>query len=50
MTVATTRPSGGTPRAAKNITGTVVSRSSSITRGLVSPTYAATTSFRPGAS
>ena len=31
--------------AAKNITGTVVSSSSSITRGLVSPTYAATTSF-----
>ena len=32
------------PRAAKNITGTVVSSSSSMTRGLVSPTYAATTS------
>ena len=40
-TVATTRPSVGTPRAAKNITGTVVSSSSSMTRGLVSPTYAA---------
>ena len=35
---------GGTPRAAKNITGTVVSSSSSMTRGLVRPTYAATTS------
>jgi hypothetical protein len=38
ITVATTSPSSGTPRAAKNITGTVVSSSSSITRGLVSPT------------
>ena len=38
------QPEGGTPRAAKNITGTVVSSSSSMTRGLVSPTYAATTS------
>ena len=37
-------PSGGTPRAAKNITGTVVRRSSSMTRGLVRPTYAITTS------
>jgi hypothetical protein len=37
-TVATTRPSGGIPRAAKNMTGTVVRRSSSMTRGLVSPT------------
>ncbi len=43
-TVATTRPRSGTPRAAKNMTGTVVSRSSSMTRGLVSPTYAAMTS------
>ena len=43
-TVATTSPGGGTPRAAKNITGTVVSSSSSMMRGLVSPTYAATTS------
>src|SRR3954447_23411063 len=43
-TVATTSPRSGTPPAAKNITGTVVSSSSSITRGLVSPTYAATTS------
>src|ERR1700760_4081606 len=34
------------PPAAKNITGTVVSRRSSRTRGLVSPTYAATTSCR----
>ena len=44
-TVAATNPSGGTPWAAKNITGTVVSRSSSMTLGLVRPTYAATTSF-----
>ena len=43
-TVAATSPSAGTPPAAKNITGTVVSSSSSITRGLVRPTYAATTS------
>ena len=44
-TVATTRPSGGTPRWARNITGTVVSSSSSMMRGFVSPTYAASTSL-----
>jgi hypothetical protein len=44
-TVATTRPRSGTPRAAKNMTGTVVRRSSSMTRGFISPTYAATTSL-----
>ena len=43
-TVATTRPRSGTPPAAKNMTGTVVSSSSSMTRGLVRPTYAITTS------
>ena len=37
-------PERRTPCAAKNITGTVVSSNSSMTRGLVRPTYAATTS------
>src|SRR5690606_24305990 len=38
----------GTPRAARNITGTVVSNSSSMIRGLVNATYAATTSRTVG--
>ena len=41
--VASTRPSGGRPRAASIIVGTVVTSSSSMIRGLVSATYAATT-------
>ena len=49
-TVAATSPSEGIPRSAKNITGTVVSSNSSITRGFVSPTYAATTSLKDACS
>src|SRR5690348_8704218 len=46
--VAATTPSPGTPPAARNITGTVVISSSSMMRGLVSPTYALTTSRTDG--
>jgi hypothetical protein len=42
--VSSTSPSGGTPPAARNMAGTVVTSSSSMIRGLVSPTYAARTS------
>ena len=37
-TVATTSPRDGTPRWARNITGTVVSSSSSMIRGFMRPT------------
>ena len=37
------------PFAAKNMTGTVVSSNSSMTRGLVRPTYAPTTSRKEAA-
>ncbi len=46
--VATTSHSGGTPCWARNITGTVVSSSSSMMRGLVSATYDMTTSLNDG--
>jgi hypothetical protein len=42
-TVASTSHNGGTSRAARNMTGTVVSSSSSMMRGFVSATYAPTT-------
>ena len=42
--VSRTSTSGGTPRAARNIAGTVVTSSSSMIRGLVRLTYAETTS------
>jgi hypothetical protein len=42
--VSRTRSSGGTPPAARNIAGTVVTSSSSMIRGLVRFTYAETTS------
>src|SRR3954470_16162524 len=40
--------SGGTPRAARNMAGTVVTSSSSMMRGLVSATYAETRSRTVG--